>query len=104
MSNIKPFVPKNRLQERQQALEEKMGGQHPFHAILADVFERIGGIEAMVDWAEDNPHQFYQMMAKAAPPPQHGKGGSGTNVNVILPQGLGPGPLDVTPDTPVSEQ
>ena len=105
MGDVKPIVPKNRLQERQLALEEKMGGQHPFHGVLAEVFERIGGIEAMIDWAEDNPAMFYQMMAKAAPPPSQNRGGSGdgggTTVNVVLPQGLNPGPLD---SAPVSEQ
>lgn len=95
----RPETPRNLLQERQLALREKMAGQHPFHEQMAMAYEEIGGLDALVEWAEDNPSQFFTLMMKAAPPPQAapGKGGGGLNLTLNLHPSLAPGPLDVGP-------
>ncbi len=78
-------------------MREKMAGQHPFHERLADVYERMGGDDALQEWAEENPGQFYNMMMKAAPPPQVSPKAGGLSLTLALHPALAPGPLDVTP-------
>lgn len=34
---------------------------------IANVFTRLGGVQAMVKWAEENPTQYYQIYAKLLP-------------------------------------
>jgi hypothetical protein len=34
---------------------------------IVGVFTRMGGVPAMVKWAEENPTQFYQIYAKLLP-------------------------------------
>ncbi len=92
-----PDTPRNALQERQLALKTKMAGQHPFHERLADVYERMGGDDALQEWAEDNPGAFYNMMMKASPPPQTNQKGGGLSLTLALHPALAPGPLDITP-------
>jgi len=33
-------------------------------AVLAEAYERMGGIEALTQWARDNPEKFYALWAK----------------------------------------
>lgn len=99
-----PNTPTSLLQERQLALREKMRNQHPFHERLALIYDQMGGDAALLEWAEDNPTQFYQLMMKASPPPlpNQGKQG-GLSLTLVLPEELRPGPLDVTPIQPALE-
>jgi hypothetical protein len=59
--------PENRLEERMVALRERMTAQHPLHGMFANVFENLGGEAALLEWAEDNPAQFFAMFTKLAP-------------------------------------
>lgn len=90
-----PNVPTSLLQEKQIALRDRMANQHPFHERLALVYEQMGGDQALLDWAVENPSRFYEMMMKASPPPQGAKGGGGLNLTLALHPALAPGPLDV---------
>jgi hypothetical protein len=92
-----PSVPTSLLQERQLALRQKMAASHPFHEQMALAYDAIGGLQALQEWAEDNPTEFFKLMMKAAPPPQQGVkgGGRGASVIVNIPAGLGPGALDM---------
>lgn len=92
-----PTAPTSLLQERAIKLREKMAAQHPFHADMAEAYERMGGIEALQEWAEDNPGKFFELMMKAAPPPQQTPKGGGLSLTLALHPALAPGPLDVTP-------
>lgn len=91
----RPDTPRNGFQERQLALRQKMQGQHPFHEELACVYEQMGGQSALLEWAEENPGKFFDLMMKASPAPQD-KGG-GLSLTLALHPALAPGPLDVTP-------
>jgi hypothetical protein len=94
-----PDTPRNSLQERQLALRQKMAGQHPFHESLANVYEQMGGDDALLEWAEENPGQFFNLMMKASPPPQSNAKGGGLSLTLALHPALAPGPLDITPNT-----
>jgi hypothetical protein len=41
------------------------------------VFDRLGGIEHMAEWASDNPTQFYNIYSKLLPIEMHGAGDDG---------------------------
>jgi hypothetical protein len=98
-----PNLPTNRLQERQVALREKMAAQSPFHESLANTFERLGGEDHLLTWAEENPTQFYSLMMKASPAPIQTPKGGGLSLTLALHPSLAPGPLDITPEhTPVT--
>ena len=91
-----PDNPTSMLAERAKALRTRMASQHPFHEQLAEVHERLGGIDGLQEWAEDNPGAFYQMMMKAAPPPApQTKPQGGMNLHLSLHPSLAPGPLDM---------
>jgi hypothetical protein len=94
-----PTAPTSLLQERQIALRQKMAHQHPFHEEMAQAYERIGGLDALTEWAEDNPGKFFELMMKAAPipPAPPGKPQGTMTLNLSLHPSLAPGPLDVTP-------
>ena len=47
---------------------------------VAQVFDKIGGIEKMAEWAEDNPTQFYQIYAKLIPTQVNGAGEDGEHL------------------------
>ena len=71
---------------------------HPFHTMLSEVLMDLGGKDFIADWAEDNPGEFINIMVKLAPMHQTSQGGStGPVINLNLPAGLEPGPLDITP-------
>lgn len=71
---------------------QKFREQHPLHAAFASVYERLGGEEFLLDWAEENPDKFFAMMAKMAPaaPPKGQHGGLHLHVHPTLAAG----PLD----------
>ena len=72
----------------------------PFQRLLGTVLDELGGTDFVVEWAEENPTAFMTMLAATMPPPDTGNVQTGGNqLHVHLPEGLGPGPLDI-----VSEQ
>ena len=55
---------------------------------IAQVFEDLGSVEAMTEWARDNPTSFYNMYAKLLPIQVDGAGENGehliSNVTISL--------------------
>lgn len=55
---------------------------------LNDVFERLGGVAGMFNWAKDNPTEFYKLWAKMIPKEvvtQHTiTDGNGQGVNIFI--------------------
>lgn len=82
-----------------QAIIAKLQDQSPLHGAMGRVYERLGGEEALLDWAEEHYGEFLKILIKLAPPPQDKPGTSHGGVTINLPGVLSPGPLDV-----VSEQ
>lgn len=50
---------------RPKGVPNKIGGQVKKNTVA--VFDRLGGIERMVKWAEDNLTEFYRLYAKLLP-------------------------------------
>ena len=48
-----------------------------------EAFEKLGGINALVKWAQDNPGQFYSHMAKMLPKDVEIKSDSELTINII---------------------
>jgi len=69
--------------------------------LLGRTLEELGGLDFVVEWAEGNPDGFMRLMLAVNPTQQAhttATGVQGPVINLNLPQGLGPGPLDITPD------
>ena len=52
---------------------------------VIDVFDKIGGIDAMASWATDNRSEYYRIYSRLAPVSQEVSGPDGTE----LPLGIG---------------
>jgi hypothetical protein len=80
-------------QERGMTVEEHLAKQNPVHGMMGRVADRMGGEEAMLEWAEENPTEFYKLLIKVAPaaPPKGQTGG----IHLHVHNGLQPGPLDL---------
>jgi hypothetical protein len=50
---------------RQAGTPNKLGGTAKEN--IANVFTRLGGVQGMVEWAEENRTQFYQLYGKLLP-------------------------------------
>ncbi len=71
-----------------------MKAQHAVHGMMADVFERIGGEEGLVEFIQEgNQKWFYTLFLKNTPTllPQAGVTG---DVNITVNQNLQPTDLD----------
>lgn len=42
-----------------------------------NAFEQMGGVQALVEWGQENPTQFYQLVSKLIPTEVHGSGDEG---------------------------
>lgn len=42
-------------------------------AVLEEAFERMGGVERLVEWAQAEPTEFYKLYAKLLPVQVNGK-------------------------------
>lgn len=85
--------------DNDQQIIDTLQKQSPLHGAMGRIYERLGGEDALLDWAEQNYGEFLKILIKLAPPPQHNDKPGQAVVNINLPEGLGPSPLDV-----VSEQ
>lgn len=71
----------------------------PIQRLLGETLNELGGLDFMVEWAEDYPEQFMRVLMAANPTAVlGGPTSSGPTINLNLPQGCGPGPLDVVAD------
>ncbi len=82
--------------KKKNRVARELRAQHVVYGVLGDVFEKIGGVDEMVDWvrrSDKNQGSFYRMFAKAAPSmiPTHGMQG---DVNITVNNQLKPTPLD----------
>jgi hypothetical protein len=77
------------------SLRDMLGAQHPLHGAFANVYERMGGEDQLLTWAEENQGEFYKMLVKLAPPPVQ-KGASG-HLSVVINTALQPSALDAGP-------
>jgi hypothetical protein len=66
----------------------------PFQRLLGQTLIEVGGLDFMAEWAEDHPEQFMRVVMAAHPAAVTGGGGGGATLNITLPPGCGPGPLD----------
>ena len=48
-----------------------------------EAFEKLGGIKGLVEWAQDNPGQFYSHIAKMLPKDVEIKSDSELTINII---------------------
>lgn len=74
-------------------IEAQLANQHPFHAMLGRVFQKFGGEERVVQWADENPGAYIRLMMGTTPsmqPMQHIQG----DVNLHVHATLGPTALD----------
>ena len=75
--------------ELNQAIKENLEKHHPVHGAFGHVFEKIGGVDRMARWANDEPGKFYAIFARMAPQET-----SQNQINIQINAKLGPGPLD----------
>jgi hypothetical protein len=47
-------------------------------------FEKLGGVKALTEWAEDNRTEFYRLYARLIPTEQHIANPDGTPLNFTL--------------------
>lgn len=81
--------PKN--DDLRRRLREQLEKQHAVHAVFGIAFEEVGGVERLIDWAEDNYDKFIAIFSKMAPT----KEGAGSGkIQIQINNQLGPGPLD----------
>jgi hypothetical protein len=79
-------------------VRELLANQHVLHGMFGRVFERLGGEDFLMEWAEDNPGRFLSMLVKMTPTVQPTTGHVG-DVHLHVHHSLAPTELDV-----VSEQ
>ena len=68
-------------------------GKTPMQQLLGRTLERLGGMDFVQEWAEDNPSDFMRMLLSAHPTAQPNSGGNQT-LNLNLHPARAPGPLD----------
>jgi hypothetical protein len=71
-------------------LRKALAAQHPIHDEFAKAYQNLGGTTGLTDWAEDNQTDFYKLVAKMAPTPQHVQHSGGIKLEMVL----APSPLD----------
>ena len=78
------------------ALQDALSKAPVFYQILGEMLDELGGMDFLVDWAEQNPTAYVQMLMSASTPATHPGGGSGNSMHVHLemPAGIKSSPLD----------
>ena len=79
-------------------VQDALKKAHPLHGLLADVLEEVGGIDFVVNWAEEHPTQFMQILMASIPAAVQPKQQDAKLALHIHP-GLEAGPLDVQGET-----
>jgi hypothetical protein len=75
------------------ALRDALKDAPVFHQILGEILDELGGMPFLVDWAEQNPTIFVQMLAAAAMPPARVTTHN-TQFNLQMPEGISTSLLD----------
>ena len=71
-------------------LRQQLAEQHPIHDEFAKAYSNLGGVTGLTNWAKDNQSEFYKILPKLAPAPQHVKHSGGIELRLSLK----PSPLD----------
>ena len=66
----------------------------PMQRLLGHTLDRLGGMDFVQEWAEDNPSDFMRLLMAANPAAVANTPGS-NQVNVNIHPALTPGPLDI---------
>jgi hypothetical protein len=75
-------------------LAESLGQGTPMQQVFGMVLQELGGIDFMVDWAEEAPGEFIRLLvAQSGPVGVPTAGGGGTHIH--LHPALSQGPLDI---------
>jgi len=75
------------------AIREHLEQQHPLHGMLGRVYERVGGEDRVVEWADENFGGFLKLMMASTPslqPMNHVQG----DVHLHVHHALAPTELD----------
>ncbi len=78
-------------QEIRAKLQKALVEQHPLHAYFGTAFEEVGGIERLIEWANDNYDDFIKVFTRMMP--TGGTHGSG-KVQIQINNQLQPTKLD----------
>lgn len=73
-----------------QAVVKAMREQHPIYGAFGMVFQEIGGVDGLAEWAADNPTDFYRIFSRMVPADPS----SATAINIQINNQLGPTQLD----------
>ena len=79
------------------AIRQQLETQHPIHGMLGRVYERVGGEDMVVEWAEENPGAFIRLFIGTTPsmqPMNHVQG----DVHLHVHHALAPTELDGSND------
>ena len=79
-------------QEVMKPLHQQMQEVHPIHGVFAEVFERLGGVPRMEEWANANYTDFMRIFSKMAPRPMNND--ASTQIEINVHPLLGRSPLD----------
>jgi hypothetical protein len=75
-------------------LVEKLEEQHPIHGLWGRVYERWGGEDRLLSWADENPTKFVTLMTKMVPTMSPINTIQG-DVNIVVNPALQPSKLDL---------
>lgn len=76
-------------EELNQDIAESMAKSHPIYGAFGHAFNQIGGVDALADWAQEEPGKFYAIFSKMVP-----RDPAANQINIQINAKLGPGPLD----------
>ena len=68
--------------------------QHPMHGLFASVFEKMGGEQFLLEWAQDNPGRFITLLTKMTPNLQPTVG-TQSEIRLVIDNKLGRTALDI---------
>jgi phage terminase large subunit-like protein len=54
----------------------------PMQQLFGAVFERLGGLDFMEEWAEEHPGEFMRLFIAVNPPLTHNNSGGGVVINI----------------------
>jgi hypothetical protein len=81
------------------AVREAFEQGTPMQRLMGQVLEELGGIDFLVDWAEENPGEYVRILMAANPAPQQiatpaGGAGNGSGIHLHVHPALAPTSLD----------
>jgi hypothetical protein len=87
--DLKPVAEGELVAPLDDQIVESMHQSHPIYGAFGQVFKDIGGIQALAEWAKDEPGKFYRLFANMVP-----RDPSANQINIQINAKLAPSPLD----------